>query len=95
MKDTTLFELKNLILPILLRNGIQKAGIFGSVARGEQDVNDLDILVKINDRISLLDFISIQQELEDVLKMKVDLVEYSSIKPALRDHILSEEVLIL
>lgn len=69
--------------------------MFGSAARGELNVRDLDILVQINRRISLLDFIGIQQELEDALKMKVDLVEYDSIKPSLKDHILSEEVAIL
>jgi len=42
-------------------------------------VNDLDLLMKIDRKISLLDFIGIQQELEDKLGLKVDLVEYSVI----------------
>ena len=83
--------LKKKIRPILKKYGIKKAGIFGSSARGESVVKDLDLLVKIDRKISLLEFIGIQQELEDELEMKVDLVEYDAIKPALKDDILREE----
>jgi predicted nucleotidyltransferase len=41
--------------------------------------------------MSLIEFIGIQQELEDELGMKVDLVEYDAIKPALKDEILKDE----
>jgi uncharacterized protein len=54
-------------------------------------VNDLDLLVKIDKRMSLLEFIGIQQELEDKLGIKVDLVEYEAIKPALKENILRDE----
>ncbi|MBE9048412.1 nucleotidyltransferase family protein [Pleurocapsales cyanobacterium LEGE 10410] len=84
-------NIKSLIKPILKKYGIKKAGIFGSSARGESVVNDLDLLVKIDKKISLLEFIGIQQELEDTLGMKVDLVEYDAIKPALKDEILQDE----
>ena len=84
-------SIKKIIRPILKKYGIKKAGIFGSSARGESVVNDLDLLVKIDKKISLLEFIGIQQELEDELGMKVDLVEYDAIKPALKDDILREE----
>lgn len=84
-------NIKKKIRPILKKYGIKKAGIFGSWARGESVVNDLDLLVKIDKKISLLEFIGIQQEIEDKLGMKVDLVEYDAINPALKDDILSEE----
>jgi len=51
--------------PILQKYGIKKAGIFGSSARGEAEVRDIDLLVQIEQKISLLVFIGIQQELED------------------------------
>lgn len=85
-------EIKKKVRPILKKYGIQKAGVFGSTARGEVEANDIDLLVKIDQKISLLDFIGIQQELEDELDMKVDLVEYDSLKPALKEDILKEEV---
>jgi len=84
-------NIKKKIRPILKKYGIKKAGIFGSSARGDSVVNDLDLLVKIDKKISLLKFIGIQQELEDNLGIKVDLVEYDAIKPALKDDILREE----
>ena len=58
-------QIKKKVRPILKKYEIEKAGFFGSVARGEIDSNDLDLLVKIDQKISLLDFIGIQQELED------------------------------
>lgn len=88
---TNLDEIKKVIRPILNKHGIKKAGIFGSLARGEPVVNDLDLLVKIDRRISLLEFIGIQQELEDQLGIKVDLVEYKAIKSELKDEILRDE----
>ena len=88
-------NIKQKIRPILQKYGIKKAGIFGSSARGETNVNDIDLLVKIEQKISLLDFIGIKQELEDELNMKVDLVEYDSLKPALKKDILKDEVPVL
>ncbi|HAX49290.1 MAG TPA: nucleotidyltransferase family protein [Ignavibacteria bacterium] len=86
-------EIKNKIKPVLKRNGILKAGIFGSFSRGESKVeSDIDILVKIEKKITLLDFIGIKLELEDVLGRKVDLVEYDAIKPSIRENILKEEI---
>jgi uncharacterized protein len=84
-------HIKSQIKPILKKYGIKKAGIFGSSARGESVVNDLDLLVKIDKKMSLLEFIGIQQELEDELGMKVDLVEYEALKPALKEDILRDE----
>lgn len=89
-------EIKKKITPILNKYGIKKAGIFGSVVRGEaKKGSDVDILVEIKEDISLLDFVKIKLELEDVLGRRVDLVEYSTIKPIIREQILSEEVAIL
>lgn len=84
-------NIKKKITPILKKYGIKKAGIFGSSVRGESVVNDLDLLVRIDKKISLLKFIGIQQELEDELGMKVDLAEYDAIKLALKDEILRDE----
>ena len=86
---------KHTIKPILLKYGIQIAGIFGSAVREESSPRDVDILMKIDQRISLLRFIAIQQELEDALGMKVDLVEYDALKPALKSNILKEEVSVI
>ncbi len=93
----TINEIKRKVLPVLRKYDLKKAGIFGSVARGElREDSDVDILVEIErDDISLLDFVGIKLELEDALGRKVDLVEYDTIKPLLRERILAEEVPIL
>lgn len=89
-------EIKQKILPILKKHGVTKAGVFGSVVRGEaREDSDIDILVEIESDISLLDFVGIKLEIEEALGRKVDLVEYKTIKPLLKEKILSEEVAIL
>lgn len=89
-------EVKNKILPILQHYGVKRAGLFGSCVRDEMmKDSDIDILVEIEKDISLLDFVGLKLEIEDVLKRKVDLVEYNTIKPLLKERILSEQVIIL
>lgn len=89
-------ELKEKILPILKKYGVTRAGIFGSTVKGKQtEDSDVDILVEINRRMSLLEFAGLKVELEEVLGRKVDLGEYSAIKPIIREEILSEAVTIL
>lgn len=89
-------EIKKKILPILKKYGIKKSGVFGSIVRGEaREDSDIDILVEIEGRMSLLDFAGLKLELEEALGRKVDLGEYSVIKPIIKEQILSEEVPIL
>ena len=86
-------QIKEKIIPILRKHRITRAGIFGSVARGANtDKSDIDILVEFGNKISLLDFVAIKHEIEDLLEKQVDLVEYQAIKSRLKNRILSEEV---
>ena len=91
-----LSRLKPKILRVLRKHHVKRAGIFGSYARGEQNKrSDVDILVETPKGISLYDFIGIKLELEDSLKKRVDLVQYTAIKPLLRERILADEVRLL
>lgn len=93
---TAIWGIKQAILPVLRRHGVKRAGMFGSFARGEATPeSDVDILVELDGQASLLDFIGIKLELEDVLGRRVDLVEYAAVKPRLRDRVLREEIPIL
>ena len=84
------------ILPLLKKNEVARAGIFGSFARGEEKKgSDIDILIEFKGRKSLLDLASIEMKLEKALKKRVDLLTYNSISPLLKDRILKEEVRIL
>jgi len=55
-------------MPVLRKYGVKRVSIFGLAVRGEmKENNDIDILVEINRDISLLDFVALKLELEDVL----------------------------
>lgn len=89
-------KIKKDILPILHHYENKKAAIFGSYARGENtEASDIDILVEFNGEKSLMDLAGLKIALEELLKMKVDLLTYKSLNPLLRDRILSEQVVIL
>lgn len=93
-----LSKIKKVIVNILKKHGIKKAGIFGSYVRGEQEKNsDIDILVEIPKKMkfSLLDLVGLKLELQDALRRKVDLVEYKMIRPELKKIILQEEARII
>ena len=89
-------KLKPMIIRILKKYNIRKAGIFGSYARGEQKKNsDVDILVKIPRNMGLINFVHVKNELEDKLGKKIDLVSYDGIHPLLKNEILHNEVKII
>lgn len=55
--------------------------VFGSISRGDNnDKSDIDILVDFTEPIGI-DFIDLADELENILKHKVDLVTRNAIKP--------------
>lgn len=89
-------NIKNKIIPILIKNGVKKASIFGSFARGDYNKkSDIDVLIEYkNDDKSLFDLIGLQMEIEKKVKKKVDLGEYSAIRPRIKEKILKEQVCI-
>lgn len=89
-------DVKNDIVATLRSYGASRIGLFGSATRGEmREDSDIDILVDIKKDISLLDFVEMKQKLEERLGRKVDLVEYSALKPSLKNKILQSEVALL
>ncbi len=82
---------------ILLNNGVEFAGIFGSRARGDNKPDsDLDVLVRFKkDDISLLGFIHLENILSDKLGVKVDLVTEEALSPYIRDSIIRNLQVIL
>ncbi len=94
--NTNIAQIKQSILPILERYGVSKAALFGSIVTDQmRPDSDIDILVQIDSDISLLDFVGLKIELEQALKRNVDVVEYDTIKPFLRETILKEQEIIL
>ncbi len=96
MSNLDIKKVSRTIIPILRRYGVKRAGIFGSVARGESiSGSDLDLLIQVGKSTTFIKLLRLKIELEDLLKAHVDLVEYSMLKPERRDEVLSEEVKIL
>ena len=70
---------------------VRKIGVFGSVARDEQNQkSDVDILVEFSKPVGFFKFIDLEDYLSKVLKRKVDLVTNKSLKQAIKDQILKE-----
>lgn len=90
----TLEELKPVLVSVLEKYPVARAGVFGSYARGEQQADsDLDVLVEFETQENIFqDYFGLLSELEAVTGLDVDLVEYQLIKPVLRDNILKDEI---
>ncbi|MFN7088472.1 MAG: nucleotidyltransferase family protein [Candidatus Paceibacteria bacterium] len=72
---------------------VKSLGIFGSSLRGEQtEASDIDILVEFSETIDLFDFIDLEDFLSKILGRKVDLVMKDTLKPRIKNIILSEAV---
>ncbi len=83
------------VVEMLKRHGAKEIKIFGSYVRDEaREDSDLDILVEFSERKSLLDLVGIEQELEEALGIKVDLLTRKSISPYLTDRIEKEAVVV-
>lgn len=86
-------RVKKKVVPVFKKRGVIRAAIFGSFVRGEADENsDLDFLVEFEDQRTLLDLAALQQELEEVMGKKVDVVTYASLNPRMREKIIREQV---
>ncbi|HHV80540.1 TPA: nucleotidyltransferase family protein, partial [bacterium] len=78
-----------------IKYSVREIGIFGSYVRNEQgQSSDVDILVEFEKTPSLLEFISLENYLSDILGVKVDLVMKDSLKPNIGRHILEEVILV-
>ena len=84
-------EIINKLVSILKKHGVRRIEVFGSYARGEaKPGSDLDVIVEFEKRKSLLELVGIEQELEDALGIKVDLLTRASISPYLIERIEKE-----
>jgi len=70
---------------------VSTIGIFGSYVRDEQAASsDLDILVDFSAPVSLFEFIDLEEELSQLLRVSVDLVSRNALKPYIGKRILDE-----
>ena len=75
----TIKEIKNIIKPILNKYGINNIYLFGSYARGEaKDSSDIDIYCDKGNIRTFIDQGLLEDELEEALNKKVDIIFDSS-----------------
>ena len=75
------------------RFGVARLLLFGSVARDEAGHgSDVDLLVEFDKPVGLFSFLELQEHLEALLGCGVDLGTPNSLKPRLRDRVMTEAV---
>jgi hypothetical protein len=94
MNDLTTY--KKLILPVLNRYSIKRAAIFGSAAKGGMNADsDVDLLIETDKDFTLFKMLRLEEEISELIKRKVDVVEYSALKPSIREEVLLSAISIL
>ncbi len=70
---------------------IEKIGVFGSVARGEQTHDsDVDILVEFSQAVGMVKFLQLENNLKKLFGVKVDLVTKAALKKHIGQQIMRE-----
>jgi predicted nucleotidyltransferase len=84
-------KLRGTVLAIARARGVHNIRVFGSFARGDQRKDsDIDLLVELPKGSSLLDLAGLKMDLQEALRMKVDVLTEDGISRYLRERILHE-----
>lgn len=79
------------LIEVFRQNGVARAGVFGSMARGEATKSsDVDVLVEFSERKGLLAMVALERKLSSSIGRKVDLLTEASLSPYLRENILRD-----
>ncbi len=74
-------DIQNTIINYLRNYNPEYVGLFGSFVREDSTKNsDIDVLIRFRDNFSLLTLIRIENELSDLLGIKVDILTEGSLK---------------
>jgi predicted nucleotidyltransferase len=92
-RENILASLKNLKKEVAKEYSVKTIGVFGSVARDEQTgQSDIDLLVEFSKPVGFITFMRLENFLSERLGNKVDLVTADSLKPVIRQDVLSEVI---
>lgn len=79
------------VLELAARRGARNARVFGSVARGEDtEDSDIDLLVDLDNGVGVVSLAGLRRELSELLRVDVDVVPATTLKPGIRDSVLAE-----
>jgi uncharacterized protein len=94
-KENVIQILRSVTEESLIRYKAQIRGIFGSVARGDENENsDIDVLVDFTEKADLFDFVGLAIFLEEKLHRKVDVVPSDTIKSEIRSAVMKDAIYI-
>lgn len=90
----TIDQLRQIIVPLIKRYGMQGASLFGSYARGEATPeSDIDVLLFGGDSFRHFNVFAVAEELHEVSGKPVDVYEISELDDGpFRDTVLREAV---
>lgn len=95
MMPYTIGELRNIVAPVAARHGVEKVSVFGSYGRRQAtSCSDVDLHIEKGDVRSLLQLIAFQQDIEEALKLHVDMVTNDILDKRLLDRIKRDEVIL-
>ncbi|MBF0176163.1 MAG: nucleotidyltransferase family protein [Magnetococcales bacterium] len=81
------------ILALAERHGARDIRVFGSMARGDDNLgSDVDLLVNFEETRSLWDHVALKQDIEELLGRAVDVVSEPAIHWFIRDRVLREAI---
>ena len=81
------------VIALLANHGMTNVRVFGSTARGDDDLDsDIDLLVTVNPAPSLFGLARAELDVADLLGASVDLVPDRALRPDLRASIMMEAV---
>lgn len=74
-------SIRLMILPVVLKYGIERATLFGSYARGEaKEDSDVDFLIKCNGIDTMTEYLSLTDDLKTAIGKNVDIVMYDALQ---------------
>lgn len=91
MHYAELLKHKSLLMNIFNEYGVVHPRVFGSVAtETAESKSDVDFLISWPVKHSLIDRIALKEKLEELLRVKVDLVTDKTLNPMIRQAVLRE-----
>lgn len=81
------------VIELAARAGAHNPRVFGSVARAEDtDASDIDLLVDLDDDVSLVTLSRLSRELTELLGVNVDVVPAGTLKPGVHTQVLAQAI---
>lgn len=92
----TINQIKDVVVPIAREFGVERVYLFGSYARGEQNVDsDIDLKIETgNHPLGLFRIAGLEMEIEKNLGKKVDVVTEGGLFEQVKSNIEKDQVLL-